>query len=56
LTEIVDKYEEEKNVSEEMADEMLALRCYLMLQQVVKLNIIPIGICSMSEKQGGSEK
>jgi hypothetical protein len=38
------------------ANDMLALRCYLMLQQVVRLNIIPIGICSMSEKQGGQHE
>ena len=56
LTEIVQNYDTEKDVSLTMADEMLALRCYLMLQQVVKLNIIPIGICSMSEKQGGQHE
>jgi hypothetical protein len=53
---IVEQYRIEKHENEKMADEMLPLRCYLMLQQVVRLNIIPIGICSMSEKQGGQHE
>jgi hypothetical protein len=53
---IVNQYQNEKNENAKMADEMLRLRCYLMLQQVVRLNIIPIGICSMSEKQGGQHE
>jgi hypothetical protein len=36
--------------------QLLALRCKLMLQHVVKQNMIPIGICSMSEKQGGQHE
>ena len=34
----------------------LRLRCFLMLNQVIKQYIIPIGICSMSEKQGGQHE
>jgi hypothetical protein len=53
---IVHKYNEEKTQNEEMAKQLMAIRCKLMLQQVVKQNIIPIGICSMSEKQGGQHE
>jgi len=53
---IVHKYNEEKIQDEEMAKQLMAIRCKLMLQQVVKQNIIPIGICSMSEKQGGQHE
>ena len=56
LKHIVDQYQIEEHENKKMADGMLALRCYLMLQQVVRLNIIPIGICSMSEKQGGQHE
>ena len=40
----------------EYQHQLLALRCKLMLQHVVKQNMIPIGICSMSEKQGGQHE
>jgi hypothetical protein len=53
---MIQEYQIDKNTSSSMAHDMLALRCYLMLQQVVRLNIIPIGICSMSEKQGGQHE
>ena len=32
------------------------LRCQFILKQIVKTNIIPLGICSMSEKQGGQHE
>jgi hypothetical protein len=56
LTVIITKHQNEKDQNVSMANEMLSLRSYLMLQQVVRLNIIPIGICSMSEKQGGQHE
>jgi hypothetical protein len=56
LHHIIHEYQIAKSTSSDMANEMIAIRCYLMMQQVVRLNIIPIGICSMSEKQGGHHK
>ena len=56
LAYIVRKYASEKLVSSTFAHEMLNLRCFLMLQQVLRLYVVPIGICSMSEKQGGQHE
>jgi hypothetical protein len=56
LQHILQQYDIERTQGHDMAHDMLALRCYIMLQQVVRLNIIPIGICSMSEKQGGQHE
>lgn len=32
------------------------LRCHMLLQEIVRLKIIPLGICAMSEKQGGQHE
>ena len=31
-------------------------RCHMLLQEIVRLKIIPLGICAMSEKQGGQHE
>jgi hypothetical protein len=36
--------------------EVTTLRCHLLLQEIVRLKIIPLGICAMSEKQGGQHE
>jgi len=56
LKDIVTLYKNEKIKNDEYAHEMLNLRCLLMLQQVLRLYVVPIGICSMSEKQGGQHE
>jgi hypothetical protein len=53
LGNIVSQHQNEKTTGAQFANEMLNLRCYIMLQHVLRLYVVPIGICSMSEKQGG---
>jgi hypothetical protein len=45
-----------KNHDKENANKWLSLACKFLLDQVIRLNIIPIGICAMSEKQGGQHE
>jgi hypothetical protein len=40
-------YAEDMTNDPSLANTMLNIRCKIMLDQVVRLNIIPIGICSM---------
>ena len=55
LNHIIQQYQRE-TTTPETANALLALRCQMMLRQIVRQNIIPIGICSMSEKQGGQHE
>jgi hypothetical protein len=38
------------------AHALMTLRCQMLLQDIVRRKIIPIGICAMSEKQGGQHE
>jgi len=54
---LFDRYNSDKKLlGEEVAKHLLTLRCKIILEPVVRLNMIPIGICSMSEKQGGQHE
>jgi hypothetical protein len=54
LKHIVDRYKQEQTHA--WAKHTLALRCKIMLQHVVKQSMVPVGICAMSEKQGGQHE
>jgi hypothetical protein len=56
LEHIKENFQSEKNLTHKYSYDTLRLRCFLMLNQVIKQYIIPIGICSMSEKQGGQHE
>ena len=54
---LFERYNSEKaSLSEDASKHLLTLRCKIILEPVVRLNMIPIGICSMSEKQGGQHE
>jgi hypothetical protein len=56
LEHIKEKFEAENASRHKYSYDTLRLRCFLMLHQVIKQYMIPIGICSMSEKQGGQHE
>jgi hypothetical protein len=47
---------EQKKETESRAHALMTLRCQMLLQDIVRRKIIPIGICAMSEKQGGQHE
>jgi len=53
---LAERYTQEKLINKDVANDLLTLRCKIIPQEVVRINMIPIGICSMSEKQGGQHE